>query len=90
MRYETVYSRNIKFYFQIIDGLIENYVTRRQRGSVVRVGDLYAEDPGSNPRLGLLNEFVLGDPRDKTHHALLIANWFASYQLGFLTGREGF
>ena len=43
---------------------------RRQRGSVVRVGDLYAEDPGSNPLLGLLNEFVLGDPRDKTHHAL--------------------
>ena len=32
-----------------------------QRGSVVRVGDLNAEDPGSNPRLGLLNEFVLGE-----------------------------
>ena len=28
---------------------------RRQRGSVVRVGDLNAEDPDSNPRLGLLN-----------------------------------
>ena len=27
---------------------------RRQRGSVVRVGNLNAEDPGSNPRLGLL------------------------------------
>ena len=36
---------------------------RRQRGSVIRVGDLNAEDSGSNPRLGLLNEFVLGDPR---------------------------
>ena len=45
-------------------------IIRRQRGSVVRVGDLYAEDAGSNPLLGLLNEFVLGDPRDKTHHAL--------------------
>ena len=30
---------------------------------MVRVGDLNAGDPGSNPRLGLLNEFVLGDPR---------------------------
>ena len=30
---------------------------------MVRVGDLNAEDPDSNPRLGLLNEFVLGDPR---------------------------
>ena len=37
----------------------------RQRGSVVRVGNLNAGDPGSNPRLGLLNEFVLGDPRGK-------------------------
>ena len=37
----------------------------RQRDSVVRVGDLITEDPGSNPRLGLLNEFVLGDPRGK-------------------------
>ena len=36
-----------------------------QRGSVVRVGDLNAEDPGSNPRHELLNEFVLGDPRGK-------------------------
>ena len=34
-----------------------------QRGSVVRVGDLNAEDPASNPRLGLPNEFLLGDPR---------------------------
>ena len=32
---------------------------RRQRGSVVRVGDLNAEYPGSNPRLGQLNEFVI-------------------------------
>ena len=38
---------------------------RRQRGSVVRVGDLNAEDMGSNSRLGLLNEFVLGDIRGK-------------------------
>ena len=32
---------------------------------MVRVGDLNAEDPGSNPGLGLRNGFVLGDPRDK-------------------------
>ena len=51
-----------------IDELISWLVIARnlkQRGSVVRVGDLNAEDPGSNSRLGLLNEFVLGDPRDK-------------------------
>ena len=30
---------------------------RMQRGSVVKVGDLNAEDPGSNLRLGLLNDF---------------------------------
>ena len=28
-------------------------------------GDLNAGDPGSNLRLGLLNVFVLGDPRNK-------------------------
>ena len=32
---------------------------------MVRVGDLNAGDPGTNPRLGLLNGFVLGDPRGK-------------------------
>ena len=32
---------------------------------MVRVEALNAEDLGSNPRLGLLNEFVLGDPRGK-------------------------
>ena len=41
------------------------FLWRRQRGLVVRVGDLNTEDPGSNPRLGLLNGFVLGDPRGK-------------------------
>ena len=35
------------------------------RGSVVRVRDLNAEDPGSNLQLGLLNDFVLGDPWGK-------------------------
>ena len=35
----------------------------RQRGSVVRAGDLNTKDPGSNPRLGLLNEFGPGDVR---------------------------
>ena len=40
-------------------------IGRRRRGSVVRVGDLNAEDLGSNPQLGLRNEFVLGDPRGK-------------------------
>ena len=55
--------------------------SRKQRGSVVRVGDLNTEDPGSNPRLGLLNEFVFGDPRGKsTTLCTEIANWFASYQ----------
>ena len=33
--------------------------------SVVRVGDWNTEDPGLNFRLGLLNEFDLGDPRVK-------------------------
>ena len=37
----------------------------KQHGSVVRVGDLNVEHPGLNPQLGLLNEFVLGDPRNK-------------------------
>ena len=36
-----------------------------QCGSVVRIGGLNAGDPGSYPRLGLQNEFVLGDPRSK-------------------------
>ena len=30
-----------------------------------RVVDSNAEELGSNPRLGLLNEFVFGDPRGK-------------------------
>ena len=34
-------------------------------GSVVRAGDLYTEDSGSNPRLGLLNGYILGDTRGK-------------------------
>ena len=41
------------------------FLTRRQRGSVVRAEDLNTEDPGSNPRLRLLNGFVLGDTRGK-------------------------
>ena len=57
---------------------------------MVRVGDLDAEDPGSNPRLGLLNEFALGDPRGKFTTLCKIANWFASYQLGFLNWERGF
>ena len=32
---------------------------------MVRVEDLNAEDLGSNPQLGLMNGFVIGDPRDK-------------------------
>ena len=44
----------------ILQPLYELY--RRQRGSVVRVGDLNAEDPGTSPRLELQNEFVLGEP----------------------------
>ena len=31
----------------------------------LRVGALNAEDPGSNPRLGQLNEFVVGVHRGK-------------------------
>ena len=38
---------------------------RRQRDSVVRVGILNVEDLGSNPQLGLLSGFALGDPRGK-------------------------
>ena len=38
------------------------FINRRQRGSVVRVGALNVEEPGSDPLLGLLNEFVLGVP----------------------------
>ena len=45
------------------DGKLHN--VRRQRGSVVRAGDLSTEHPGSNPPLGLLNGFVLGDTRGK-------------------------
>ena len=37
------------------------YFQKWQRSSVVRAGNLNAEDPGSNPLLGLLNGFVLGD-----------------------------
>ena len=36
-----------------------------QHGIVVRFGGLNAVDPDSNPGLGLLNEFVLSDPRGK-------------------------
>ena len=43
-----------------------NVALRRQCVSVVRVGDLHVEDPGSNSWHGLLNEFALGDPRDKS------------------------
>ena len=54
--------------FQIKASEIKNGLNtgrlRRQRGSVVRAGDLNAEDPGSNPLFGLMNGFVLGDPRD--------------------------
>ena len=32
---------------------------------MVRARDLNTEDPGSNPRLGLLNGFALGDNRGK-------------------------
>ena len=42
-----------------------DYITFPSLFSVVRVGDLNAKDPGSNPQLGLLNGFVLGDTRGK-------------------------
>ena len=32
----------------------------------LKYSQLNAEDPGSNPRLELLNEFVLGDTRGKS------------------------
>ena len=44
------------------------------------LGDLNTEDPGCTT-----NGFVLGDPKGK-----FIANWFASYQLGFLTVLNSF
>ena len=56
---------------------------------MVRAGDLNSEDPGSNPQLVLLNGFVLGDFWCKFTTLCKIASWFASYQLGFLTGRAG-
>ena len=30
-----------------------------------QIGDMTADDLGSSPRLGLLNEFVLGEPKAK-------------------------
>ena len=55
---------------------------------MVRVWDLNAGDLDSNPQLGLLNGFVLDDdPRGKLTRQYKIANWFASYQLGFLTAK---
>ena len=38
---------------------VQSFPAWRQPGSVVRVGDLNAEDPGSNPRLGLLELICL-------------------------------
>ena len=32
---------------------------------VVRVGDFNVEVPGLNSRFGLVNEFLLGDPKGK-------------------------
>ena len=63
---------------------------RRQRGSVVRVGNFNAEDLGTNPRLGLQHGFVVADPKSKFFMLLNIASWFAFYQLGFLTGEQKF
>ena len=34
-------------------------------GSVFRAGDLNTEEQGSNPKLRVLNEFVLSDTRGK-------------------------
>ena len=45
-------------------------IVGRQRGLVVRVGDLNVGDLGSNPLLGLLIEFVLGESQGQIHHAL--------------------
>ena len=42
---------------------------------MVRVGEMNAEDLGSNSRLGLLNEFVLGDPKGKFTIPGGILNW---------------
>ena len=39
--------------------------SRGSGAQLSEVRDLNAEDPGSNPLLGLLNEFVLGDPKGK-------------------------
>ena len=56
----------IGFNMRLIQVLFRlSYLKWRQRGSVIRVGDLNAEDPGSNPPFRLRNEFVLGDPRGK-------------------------
>ena len=56
-------------YFRGIEAKFVTLVRGEGKGEAawlsVKVGDLNAGDPGSNPRLRLLNEFVLGDPRGK-------------------------
>ena len=63
--------------------------SRRRRGSVGRVGDLNAEDPGSILRLGLLNEFVLGDPRDKNSPRFVNSQLVCFLPVGILNWERG-
>ena len=62
---ETFKSTRIRAFNVPVLTLFWDREEGRQCGSVVRAGDLNAGDPGPNPRLGLLNEFVLGDPMGK-------------------------
>ena len=54
--------------------------------SVVGAKDLNAQDLISNPNTRTTERIYPRLFQGQIHHALSIANWFASYQLGFLTG----
>ena len=76
-----------KMFYFLKEKWIYSFCVWRQRSSVVRVGDLDAEDPGSNPRLGLLIKFSSVIPGANSLR-FVNSQLVFSYQLEFLTGRE--
>ena len=56
---------------------------------MVKVGDLNTEDPVSNPRLGLLNEFVLGDPKGNFTIRFVNSQLVCLLPVGILTWERG-
>ena len=67
---------------------------RRQRDVVVRIKNLNTEDPGSNPQFRLIwtraqTKMDLSTVMPRANSPFVNNQLFASYQLGFLTGREG-